>query len=239
MTLIELNWIIRETIISLAYTFRPLFLIKPLTNVTLLFFPFPKTKFYWWINNNSNLCLGLFIYLFTRLFLLWILTNASCLLFLDDGGNSLTMPTKSFVKPPNQHATGGWLSQLGSLSSLSSRKRRERLSFTQPIPSLYASRYNPAPSWGTRQSKIAPMLNYLRTMPWSRRRDDHSWSCTRWRWEVSFTPLPFHPGVKRPWYPLDRRLGGTQEQRKIFASTGNRKGRPACSPSLWRLNYSG
>jgi hypothetical protein len=30
---------------------------------------------------------------------------------------------------------------------------------------------------------------------------------TRWRWVVSFTPLPLYPQGKSPWYPLDRRLG--------------------------------
>jgi hypothetical protein len=30
---------------------------------------------------------------------------------------------------------------------------------------------------------------------------------TRWRWVVSFTPLPLYPQGKSPFYPLDRRLG--------------------------------
>jgi hypothetical protein len=30
----------------------------------------------------------------------------------------------------------------------------------------------------------------------------------RWRWVVSFMPLPHYPWGKSPWYPLDRRLGG-------------------------------
>jgi hypothetical protein len=29
---------------------------------------------------------------------------------------------------------------------------------------------------------------------------------TRWRWVVSFTPLPLYPWGKSPWYPLDRGL---------------------------------
>jgi hypothetical protein len=33
---------------------------------------------------------------------------------------------------------------------------------------------------------------------------------SRWRWVVSFTPRPFYPQEKSPWYPLDRRLGGPQ-----------------------------
>jgi hypothetical protein len=33
---------------------------------------------------------------------------------------------------------------------------------------------------------------------------------TSWKWVVSFTPQPLNPWGKRPWYPLDRRLGGPQ-----------------------------
>jgi hypothetical protein len=33
---------------------------------------------------------------------------------------------------------------------------------------------------------------------------------TRWRWVVSFTPLPRYPQRKSPWYTLDRGLGGPQ-----------------------------
>jgi hypothetical protein len=35
---------------------------------------------------------------------------------------------------------------------------------------------------------------------------------TRWRWAVSFTPLPLYPQGKSPWYSLDRRLGGPQSR---------------------------
>jgi hypothetical protein len=35
---------------------------------------------------------------------------------------------------------------------------------------------------------------------------------TRWRWVVSFTPLPLYPQGKSRRYPLDRRLGGTQSR---------------------------
>jgi len=34
----------------------------------------------------------------------------------------------------------------------------------------------------------------------------------RWRWVVSFTPRPLYPQGKGPWYPLDRRLDGTQSR---------------------------
>jgi hypothetical protein len=33
---------------------------------------------------------------------------------------------------------------------------------------------------------------------------------TRCRWVVSFNPWAFYPQGNSPWYPLDRRLGGTQ-----------------------------
>jgi hypothetical protein len=32
--------------------------------------------------------------------------------------------------------------------------------------------------------------------------------CTRWRWVVSFTPLPPYPKGKSLWHQLNRRLGG-------------------------------
>jgi hypothetical protein len=35
---------------------------------------------------------------------------------------------------------------------------------------------------------------------------------TRWRWVVSFTLPPLYPQGKRPWYPLNRSLGGPQSQ---------------------------
>jgi hypothetical protein len=41
---------------------------------------------------------------------------------------------------------------------------------------------------------------------------------------VSFTSWPFHPQVKRPRYPLDRRLGGSQSaslddvEKRIFVN---------------------
>jgi hypothetical protein len=35
---------------------------------------------------------------------------------------------------------------------------------------------------------------------------------TRWKWVVSFTPRPLYPQGKRPWYTLDRRLGGPQSR---------------------------
>jgi len=35
---------------------------------------------------------------------------------------------------------------------------------------------------------------------------------TRWRWVTSFTAQPLYPPGKNPWYPLDRRLGGSQDR---------------------------
>jgi hypothetical protein len=38
----------------------------------------------------------------------------------------------------------------------------------------------------------------------------------RWRWMVSFTPRPLYPQGKSPWYPLDRRLGGLQNEAPLI-----------------------
>jgi hypothetical protein len=35
---------------------------------------------------------------------------------------------------------------------------------------------------------------------------------TIWRWVVGFTARPLHLRGKSPWYPLDRRLGGSQSR---------------------------
>jgi hypothetical protein len=35
---------------------------------------------------------------------------------------------------------------------------------------------------------------------------------TRWNWVVSFTPQPLYPKEKSTWYPLVRRLGGSQSR---------------------------
>jgi hypothetical protein len=36
--------------------------------------------------------------------------------------------------------------------------------------------------------------------------------CTRWRWVLSFMPLPLYPWGNHPHYPLDRSLGGPKSQ---------------------------
>jgi hypothetical protein len=51
---------------------------------------------------------------------------------------------------------------------------------------------------------------------------------TRWRWMVSFTPLPLYSRGKSPRYPLYRRMGGPQSpsghcgEEKNLAPAGNR-----------------
>jgi hypothetical protein len=50
-------------------------------------------------------------------------------------------------------------------------------------------------------------------MPW-RHMGEWKFGCTifvlstRWRWVISFMPLPFYPRGKSPQSPMDRRLGG-------------------------------
>jgi len=49
-----------------------------------------------------------------------------------------------------------------------------------------------------------------------------------WRWVVRYMPRPLYPQGMSTWYPLDRRLGGLQnqsgsggEEKKFSAPTGN------------------
>jgi hypothetical protein len=66
---------------------------------------------------------------------------------------------------------------------------------------------------------------------------------TRWRWMVSFTHRPLNPQGKIPWYPLDRRLGGTQswsgrgvEEKNSQPLAGTRTpNHPACTTELSRF----
>jgi hypothetical protein len=59
-----------------------------------------------------------------------------------------------------------------------------------------------------------------------------------WRWVISFTHWLLYPR-----YPLDRRLGGPRvgldavERSKILQCRESNQGRPAHSPSLYRLRY--
>jgi hypothetical protein len=69
--------------------------------------------------------------------------------------------------------------------------------------------------------------------------------------EVSshLSPRPFHPQVKSPWYPLDRRLGGPQSHSGRGGEEKNSQPRPGIepwntdhpsrSPALYRLSYQG
>jgi hypothetical protein len=43
----------------------------------------------------------------------------------------------------------------------------------------------------------------------------------RWRWVVSFTPWLLYPQGKSPCYPLNRRLGGSQERCGSFGEEKN------------------
>jgi hypothetical protein len=71
------------------------------------------------------------------------------------------------------------------------------------------------------------------------------WLATRWRWVVSFTPLPLYTQGKSPWYPLDRRLSGPRagldevSKRKIPGIEPRSYARPTRSQSLYRLSYAG
>jgi hypothetical protein len=66
---------------------------------------------------------------------------------------------------------------------------------------------------------------------------------TRWRWVVSFTPMPLCRRGKSLRYPLERRLGRPQSRsgrcggEKNLALPEIESGRPARSPSLYRLSY--
>jgi hypothetical protein len=68
---------------------------------------------------------------------------------------------------------------------------------------------------------------------------------TRWKWVVSFRSRPLYLGGNGPMKPLGRRLVGPQtrsgrrgeEDKSCYAGNQN-PGRPALSPSLYRLSYS-
>jgi hypothetical protein len=60
---------------------------------------------------------------------------------------------------------------------------------------------------------------------------------------VSFTPLPLYLRRKSSWYPLDRRLGLDDVEKRIFLTLSALElgslGPPALSQSLYRLRYPG
>jgi hypothetical protein len=79
----------------------------------------------------------------------------------------------------------------------------------------------------------ASLIKQWSTIPWSRVAERRYQSTIlgfgiRWRWVVSFTPLPLYPRVKNPRYPLLRRLGGPRADleavgvEKNFTPAGNR-----------------
>jgi hypothetical protein len=53
---------------------------------------------------------------------------------------------------------------------------------------------------------------------------------TRWRWVVSFTPLPLYPQGKSPWYPLDRRLSGPESRSGRGGEEKNSQPPPGIEP---------
>jgi hypothetical protein len=72
---------------------------------------------------------------------------------------------------------------------------------------------------------------------------------TRWRWVVGYTPSPLYFQEKSPWYPLDRRLGGSKSRSGCGGEERNTQlppgvetwspDRPVRSPALYRLSYHG
>jgi hypothetical protein len=77
------------------------------------------------------------------------------------------------------------------------------------------------------KSKVVPVFRESSKRPW-RRMGEWKYSFpilglgTRWKWVISFTPLPLYPRGNNPQYPLDRRLGGPRNREKSFAPAGNR-----------------
>jgi hypothetical protein len=73
--------------------------------------------------------------------------------------------------------------------------------------------------------------------PWRHIRE---WRCSsifldlgiRWRWVVSFTPLPLYPR-----HPLDRSWVDAVKKRQILHCRETNPGRSASSRSLYRLSY--
>jgi len=53
---------------------------------------------------------------------------------------------------------------------------------------------------------------------------------TRWRWAVIFTPRPLYFQEKRPWYPLDKRLGGPQSRSRRGGEEENSQPLPGLEP---------
>jgi hypothetical protein len=62
---------------------------------------------------------------------------------------------------------------------------------------------------------------------------------TRWRWVVSFTPLPLYPQGNSPWYPLERRLGGPQSRSRRGGEEKNSQLLSGLEPpnTAWKVPY--
>jgi hypothetical protein len=64
---------------------------------------------------------------------------------------------------------------------------------------------------------------------------------TKWRLVVSAMPQPLYPQGMSPWYPLDKRLSGSQsqsgcsgEEKNSQPLPGPKPHHPACSPALYQ-----
>jgi hypothetical protein len=55
---------------------------------------------------------------------------------------------------------------------------------------------------------------------------------TRWRRVVSFTTRPLYSLGKSPWYPLDRRLDGTQNRSGLGGEEKNSQPSPKLEPPI-------
>jgi hypothetical protein len=55
---------------------------------------------------------------------------------------------------------------------------------------------------------------------------------TSWRWVVSFTPWPVYSQGRKPWYPLDRRLGGPQNRSGRGNQEKNSRHLPGLEPLI-------
>jgi hypothetical protein len=53
---------------------------------------------------------------------------------------------------------------------------------------------------------------------------------TRWKWVVSFTPLPLYPQGRNPWHPLNRRLGGPRSRSGYGVEEKNSQSPPGIEP---------
>jgi hypothetical protein len=57
---------------------------------------------------------------------------------------------------------------------------------------------------------------------------------TRWRWVVSFTIRLLYPQGKSTWYPLDRRMGGSQSRSGCGGEEKNSQPLPGLEPPIFQ-----